>query len=232
MVYGKQLIWNIIVLAVPGFWKVHRCATFFGWNTNCISLISHGYTNEHLKVVVQSETVVNSWNKIWGQKFKNNLHISQFNRLKLMILRIMRLLNRYKGLSLVHYLLLLDFSNWSMVKEEFLKNKLVTLKKTLTVHSKSRLIGRLAFHDSDVIMRDTGGLGEADVEQLTKHAIILHSWHWSVRLFALEMHKRWQLEWVGLREALSNNSFGNLFWDISCDPWKLTVCSEKSWHDQ
>ena len=62
-----------------------------------------------------------------------------------------------------------------------------------------------------------GRLRKADLKYQTKHSIILHSQHWTVKLFLEEMHKTWHHEgveylrsvvqqnfWIlGLRNALS-----------------------------
>ena len=121
---------------------------------------------------------------------------SQFNRMKFMILRILSMLPKYRGFSLVDLLKLAEIKIWSLVQQENFGNEIINLKKIMSVHSKSKLIGLLPFLDSNGLMRAKGRLRKADVEYQTKHPVILPSQHWAVKLFLEDMHKRWHHEGV------------------------------------
>ena len=104
---------------------------------------------------------------------------SQFNRLKFMIMRILKLFSKYRGSSLVDLLKLAEFKFWSLVQQENSRNEIISLKKTMSVHSKSKMIGLLTFLDSNGIMRAKGRLRKADMEYQTKHPVFLPNQNWA-----------------------------------------------------
>ena len=132
---------------------------------------------------------------------------SQFNRLRFTIMRILKLLPKYRGYSLVDLLKSAEFKNWSLVQQESFGNEIISFKKTMSVHSKSKLIGLLPFLDSNGIMRAKGRLRKADVGYQTKHPVILPSQHWAVRLFLENMHKRWHHEGVEYVRSIVQRKF-------------------------
>ena len=132
---------------------------------------------------------------------------SQFNRLNFMTMRILKLLPKYRGSSMVDLLKLVEFKNWSLVQQESFGNEIISLKKTMSVHSKSKLIGLLPFLDSNGIMHAKGRLRKADVEYQTKHPFILPSQHWAVRVFLEDMHKRWHHEGVEYVRSIVQRKF-------------------------
>ena len=163
-----------------------------------ISLIGQGLIDEQQQVDDQFEDGIASEEQITvgllTLKVIDWKRFSQSNRLKDMIMRILKLLTKYRGFSLVDLLKFAEIKIWSLVQEENFGNEIISLRKTMSVHSKSNLIGLLPFLDSNGIMRAKGRLRKADVEYQTKHSGILPSQHWAVKLFLEDMHKRWHHE--------------------------------------
>ena len=178
---------------------------------NWISLIGQGLIDEQQQVDDHFEDGTASEEKMFvgllTLKVIDWKRFSLFNRLKFMITRILKLLPKHRGSSLVDLLMLAEIKIWSLVQQENFGNGIISLKKPMSVHSKSQLIALLPFLDSNGNMRTKRRLREADVEYQTKHPVILPSQHWAVKLFLEDMHKRWHHEGVEYVRSMVQQNF-------------------------
>ena len=77
------------------------------------------------------------------------------------------------------------------MKEGPLGGEVISLKETMTMHSKKNMVRHLPFLDSDCSMRAKSRLHKEYVEHQTERTTSLHSLPWAVKLFLEELHSIW-----------------------------------------
>ena len=67
----------------------------------------------------------------------------------------------------------------------------ISLKETMTMHSKKNMVRHLPFLDSDCSMRAKWRLHKEYVEHQRERTLSLHSQGWAIKLFLKELHSIW-----------------------------------------
>ena len=124
------------------------------------SHIDQKLTNEHQKLDDFFDVVTNSE----AQAFLGALvskpidweRFSQFNRLKFLVMRFLKLLPKCRNSTLVDNLKLAELKNCLLVQHDCFSTEVISLKKTMIVHCKSNVTGLLPLLDSDGTMRAKG----------------------------------------------------------------------------
>ena len=107
---------------------------------------------DHFEVATDSETQV-----FLGALVSKPIdweRFSQFNCLKFIVMRILKTLPEFRNLTLADFFNLAESKIWFLVQLKCFSSEIFSLKKTMMVQSKSKVIGLLPFLASDGIMRE------------------------------------------------------------------------------